>query len=515
MTMSQISIYRHSDSFRMTIIPHTYSPSFPDAPKKGLSPFSNTMEKLIKGPVKTIERSRSIREAAMKMSEERIGSLIVVAENNPIGIVTKTDLAYRALAQGKDPGVSVVDVMSPGIISIQQDQPIFDGLMLMLHYKITHLLIKDGEKDVGVVSEHDWLTFQERHPASLLKTIRKAKTIEALAGLRYRSLEMIKDIFEEEGNAESFTQICTKINDYITETIIENALIEMTAEGKGAPPTEFTWIAMGSKGRCEQTTSTDQDNGLIFENVPDSQLPETKKWFLELAEKVIFGLEVCGFPRCKGNVMAVNPELCLSIEGWQQLFSRIIATPDKKALLNASVYFDFRALFGKKELADDLWRALLKKIQGNHAFLRFFAEMMITAGRPPINDWLWQLRALLAFSSPSLDIKIQALAPLVMSIRILSLSCGTPVTHTLDRLKIIEEHKLLKPKMTEAIKETYDFLMLVRIRNDFSKPDGQVGDNTLFLKDLNPLQRRFLKDSLKSVHELQYIVSSQFGGSAF
>ncbi|MCP4400101.1 MAG: CBS domain-containing protein [bacterium] len=489
--------------------------SAPHALQKSLSPFSNSMGNLIKGPVQTIQRSGTIREAAMKMSQERIGSLIVVDDNHPVGIVTKTDLAFRAVAQGKDFEVPIVDVMSPGIISIRHDRPIFDGLMLMLDHKITHLLIKDGEKNIGVVSEHDWLMFQERHPASLLKAIRKAETIETLAGLRYRSLEMIKDIFEEEGNAESLTEICTTINDYITETIIANALREMREEGKGDPPVGFTWIAMGSEGRCEQTTSTDQDNGLIFEDVPAARLPDTKKWFLELAEKVVSGLEICGFPRCKGNVMAVNPELCLPIEGWHQLFSKMIATPENKALLNASVYFDFRALFGKKELADDLWQRLLDTIQRNKAFLRFFADMMITAGRPPVNDWLWQLRALLAFSSPSLDIKIQALAPLVMSTRILSLSCGTSVTHTLDRLKIIEEHTLLTSAMTEAIKETYDFLMLLRIRHDFSKRQGEVGDNTLFLTDLNPLQRRFLKDSLKSVHELQYIVSSQFGGTAF
>ena len=65
-------------------------------------------------------------------------------------------------------------------------------------------------------------------------------------------------------------------------------------------------------------------------------------------------LAACGFPLCKGNIMGSNPELCLTLEQWKRRFVNWINEPDPQALLNASIFFDFRPLYGNERLSDQL-----------------------------------------------------------------------------------------------------------------------------------------------------------------
>jgi len=126
----------------------------------GFSPFSNLVSELIKGPVQFIHREASIEDAAQKMTAIDIDSLVIIEGKKPIGIVTQTDLVKRVLAVSKDAALPVGQVMTPDLITIEHNRSVFEGLMLMLSHKITHLLVMEGEQMVGMVSDHDWLSFQ-------------------------------------------------------------------------------------------------------------------------------------------------------------------------------------------------------------------------------------------------------------------------------------------------------------------------------------------------------------------
>jgi hypothetical protein len=78
-------------------------------------------------------------------------------------------------------------------------------------------------------------------------------------------------------------------------------------------------------------------------------------------------LDKCGFPLCKGNIMASNPELCLTLEEWEERFARWVRTPEPQALLNATIFFDFRPLYGRFNLAHRLRLSLLRHDAGQSA----------------------------------------------------------------------------------------------------------------------------------------------------
>lgn len=488
---------------------HIMSSTLPPA---SLSPFSHSVGELVKGEARTIETTQSVRNAARQMMEEAIGSLLVVKDGIPAGILTKSDLVGRVLVPELPPQTPVGDILTQSVVTIERDRPIFDGLLLMIQHNIGHLAVTEQGRLVGVVSEHDWLTFQERHPAALFRLFDKAASVEELAALRSKANRQVRYLFGAEGTADALTRFVTQINDRTGKRVIQLALESFSREA-GAPPVRFAWIAMGSEGRSEQTLSTDQDNGIVFENVPEKDVDKTRKWFLEFAARVVDGLEVCGFPRCKGNVMASTPELCLPLEGWQRKFAGYLAVADEEALLRASIYFDFRCLWGESSLVSELWADLLANMENNKGFLRFLCGSMLE-GRPPVNTLGWRVRNLFGLPKPPLDLKKQALAPLVAAARVMALAAGSSRTHTLERLEDAARAELLPNDLARAAREAYEFLMLQRIRQHFRQQDVmEPPSNTLEVKSLNPLQQAFLADSLQTVIDLQDHVAYRFGGT--
>lgn len=478
--------------------------------RRGLSPFTRKVRELVTGPAVAIESGSTIAEAAALMSESRIGSLVVVQDGNPVGMVTKTDMVRRVLAAGVDTGGPVDGVMTREIVSIPGERPLFEGLMLMIHNGIGHLLVTEGQAMAGVVSERDWLTFQRHHPAALFQQMERADNPTVLANLRDRANDLVQAVFGEEGTAVALTELVTEINDRVTRRVIELAL-----RAVGEPPVPFAWIAMGSEGRGEQTLSTDQDNGIVFADVQPERLAETREWFLKFARRVVDGLVMCGFPRCKGNVMATNPELCLCRSEWEQLFAKLVDNPEPESLLKASIYFDFRCLAGETGLVDALWKGLLARMAQNKGFLRFLGGEGEVFGGVPVNSPGWKLRRLVGMSPPPIDIKKSAVSPIVRSLRALALDCGIRETNTLRRLELANRKRAIPDDLAGAVRGAYDFVMLLRIRRHFAqKTRGEATDNTVSFKELNRLQGRFLVQSLHTIAELEDYVKDKFGGVA-
>jgi CBS domain-containing protein len=104
----------------------------------------------------TISGEASIKEAAEVMLEHHIGSIIVVENGKPIGIVTKSDLLSRVLVKCRDPReCKAREVMSSPLISVKKDTPILEAMRTLKNKKVRRLLVSDGEKLVGIVSETD------------------------------------------------------------------------------------------------------------------------------------------------------------------------------------------------------------------------------------------------------------------------------------------------------------------------------------------------------------------------
>lgn len=112
-------------------------------------------EAMTQDPI-TISTDRSVSVAAKLMRDKVIGSLIVVRDDNVIGIVTERDLVYRVLAATRNPDtLLVMDVMTSPVVTISQREDVASAAKLMKEKGIRRLVVMNQQKLVGVLTTDD------------------------------------------------------------------------------------------------------------------------------------------------------------------------------------------------------------------------------------------------------------------------------------------------------------------------------------------------------------------------
>jgi CBS domain-containing protein len=100
--------------------------------------------------VEVIRPNATLQEAAQQMKAHHVGSLLVRAGDQVIGILTDRDMTVRAVAEGRDPTATKVrDVMTPGIIRCRQDTEVTSAICLMKDKHIRHIAVGDENRDLG------------------------------------------------------------------------------------------------------------------------------------------------------------------------------------------------------------------------------------------------------------------------------------------------------------------------------------------------------------------------------
>jgi signal-transduction protein with cAMP-binding, CBS, and nucleotidyltransferase domain len=103
----------------------------------------------------SIDSKAKAREAARLMVDRRIGSLIANRDGLPFGIVTERDMV-KIVAGTMDPAkVTVADVMTAPLITIDSSSPLNDAARRMIEKQVKRLVVTEHEKIVGIVSQTD------------------------------------------------------------------------------------------------------------------------------------------------------------------------------------------------------------------------------------------------------------------------------------------------------------------------------------------------------------------------
>lgn len=97
----------------------------------------------------------TLREAARVMGEMNMGSLVIMEEDKIVGIVTSTDI-LKAIGEGKDPDkVTIGEIATKNVITIQADEPLEKAVDIMIKHKIKKLPVMMNEKLVGIITVSD------------------------------------------------------------------------------------------------------------------------------------------------------------------------------------------------------------------------------------------------------------------------------------------------------------------------------------------------------------------------
>jgi len=114
-----------------------------------------TIKDYMKSEVVSVPKDAKLVDVAKIMTEKNIGSIIVVDENKPVGIITERDIV-RAIGKGRDLNTKAEEIMTKSLITIREDSPITGALALMRQFNIRHLPVIDDKGNLkGILSIRD------------------------------------------------------------------------------------------------------------------------------------------------------------------------------------------------------------------------------------------------------------------------------------------------------------------------------------------------------------------------
>ncbi|MBF0609690.1 MAG: CBS domain-containing protein [Magnetococcales bacterium] len=443
----------------------------------------------------TSDPSTPLKVVLAKMNDHPAEVAVIVDnDDHPLGIFTLRDLLQR-VALGEYPLESPVEgVMTRELHPLEGKLPGSHAALEMARHGVKQVVVVDQGKVIGLVSERDLFGLQKVGLAQIAAGIQQARTEDSLIRLSDDIRKLSHNLLDQGVGSEQLTQIISTLNDQLTEQILR-----LTARSSSLTPIDFCWLALGSEGRHEQTLSSDQDNAIIFRPSEGISHEEARQQLLGFAQKVNSLLDQCGFPLCKGGIMAGNSKWCLSLEEWEKQFNGWINTPEPEAILNATIFFDFRPLHGHKHLATQLRNRVARIAKQNRRFLHLMVESALDRSPP-----LGLLRDFVTANDGTIDLKLSGIALFVDAARIFSLAHEIVAPGTRPRLRQISRFVKIPGKEVEAWNNAFDFLQHLRMRIQHEQHmAGRPVSNKIDPASLNDLDRRFLLESLRQAGRLQ------------
>ena len=205
---------------------------------------------------------------------------------------------------------------------------------------------------------YSWID-QDMHLERALEMIEKAVEAQPMDGYiidslgwAFYKLGRMEEAVETLERAVMLLPNDPEINDHLVCRVL-SLVEEALRESGGDTPVAYCWLALGSEGRREQTLVTDQDNALVYADVPGRE-DAAAEYFPRLGERVCTWLKEVGVEYCDGDVMASNGEWCQPLSAWKEYFRKWVRVPEPEAVLNSSIFFDFREVHGDAALAAEL-----------------------------------------------------------------------------------------------------------------------------------------------------------------
>ena len=441
----------------------------------------------------------ALREAVRLMHEQQVGSIVIVDEHkSPLGIFTLRDLR-QVVANGIEDFAQAIDLhMTPDPFCLSPDHSAFDAAVAMTERHIAHVCLVKDQRLCGVVSERDLFSLQRVDLVHLARTIRHAPRLDTLINLRGEIGQLVERMLAHGASSTQITHLITQLNDHTVCRVIELVLAE-----KGDPGVPFTWLCFGSEGRREQTLHTDQDNGILFEAQDGAQAAEIRERLLPIAQQINHYLAACGFTLCKGNIMAGNPDLCLSRTEWARRFAAFIREATPENLLASTIYFDLRVVWGDEQGCEQLRRGILGQVADNRLFQRMMADNALRH-RPPVGRFREFVLERKGGDKATLDLKVQGLTPFVDGARLLALANGISANNTLERLRQLVALEVIEPLDGAAYEEAYHFIQQTRMQqHQLQTRENRPYSNRVDPDSLNQLDRRILREALRQAQRLQ------------
>lgn len=458
------------------------------------TPWGTRNVRALARPPLICDPESSIRDAAVRMNEEGVSSVVVPLADRGYGLITDHDLRARVVTGEVSADAPLSTLASAETLTTSADRLAFDVIVDMLEARVEQAVVmeRDGTL-VGVVDHAALLDLGSPSPLVVRREIERARDVAALARAVRELPRVAVRLLDASVEPLDVLSVLATTTDAVTRRLTEFALAELDD-----PPAKWAWLSLGSEARREQTLATDQDNALAY----DGEGQGVEVYFATFAERMNGWLADCGYAECRAGVMARNAGWRLSHAGWIDLFDTWLSAPTRRDVHMAMIGLDVRQVAGPLRIEAEL-DALLASAPRHPYFLERLTQAALEI-RPPIGF----LREFVVERSGEhvgkLDLKAVGAGPVVNLARRHALAAGSTAKATVDRLHAAAARGVLAEDTAVELEEAFVTICRVRLEHQAAQVERDVQpDNHVDPRELAPLARRQLKEAFRAVYRAQ------------
>lgn len=467
-----------------------------------------TVDTIVTREPVSINLNASIHDAASKMTDEKVSSLLIIDESQhlPVGIITDKDLRKRVLAVNRSSTQPVSSIMSENLTFIQYNNRVFEALLTMMRTNLHHLPVLKKGQIIGVIALSDVAQHESKSSLFVVSGIFKQNSVEELTELAEGVPSSFLRMVNEDANSRMIGSAMATIG-----RSFKQRLLELAEEKFGPPPVPYCFLALGSMARDEQSIVTDQDNALVLHDDFDPKLHDD--YFKELAAFVTDGLNACGYTYCTGGIMATTDSWRQPLKVWKNYFTDWIENPSAEKLLHSSIFFDLDGVWGQQKYADELNSLIRTKAKGNKRFLGSMARNALNR-TPPLGFFKDFVMEKDGKHRDSINTKRRGTGPVADLIRVHALAIGSSQRNSFARLEDIIESQILPQGRGPDLRDALELISMVRIRHQaLAIAAGEVPDNNVAPEDLSDFERKNLKDAFQILSNAQKYLRYRYSGA--
>jgi CBS domain-containing protein len=210
--------------------------------------------------------------------------------------------------------------------------------------------------------------------------------------------------------------------------------------------------------------------------------------------------------------MASNPRWCRSLPDWLNGFDEWAQKSEEQEVIDLSIFFDFRTVYGEAELTSELRQHIHMVLRDAPSFLHHLARNAL-AFKPPIRlPGNIYLSGGATERAGEINLK-DAMMPMVSFARLYALRHQIDQTHTLKRIEALTERNVILPSSRDEIIASYDFLMQLRLQTQIAAvQSGRSPQNVIQPGKLGYIQQELLKQAFTQIAAVQKKVGYDFLG---
>lgn len=407
----------------------------------------------------------AIRDAARLMADRGVSSLLVVDGERLVGILTDRDLRARVVAAGVEPTELVAAVMTPGPVTTSLDSLAFEVMLTMVGRGIHHLPVVDAAG----------------RPLGMVTTTDIVRLEQAnpvyLTGeiAKQTSVEAVAAAAARLPSIVSVLVAQDASADDIGRIVtavgdsIERRLIALAHDRLGPAPVGYAWITLGSRARLEQALAGDQDHALIL--APEALDPATGRVPPHVEEWFAgFAAEVAaGLERC-GYPRCIGDVMATNPRWRQPLpaWQRQFTTWLTEPTPDAVLRASI--FFDLRHVAGD---AELTATLHAHVLAlspdshNFLAHLAAAAVRnaPPLGFFRGLVLEKAGEHADQLEIKRGGIGSVVELARVHALALGSAAVNTRARIEAASQAGVIGPDRAADLRDAFEFVSYVRLRH--------------------------------------------------